>query len=199
MSEETPPKPEAAAVSPPRLAYQIDRIVRFIVWTALVGSTGCICAIVLIGSWDTVGRLINRPLLGAVEMTEALLAATIFLALPYAQREYRHVVVDILSQNFKGRLLRAADLLALVATWAMFAFLFQQSLNGALHAYQVGEVSSGAIRVPVWLAKLFAAGGLLIAAFETFRQIVFELLWPEFEHARRTGAAAAEAKAMGQM
>lgn len=198
--KEVSPDRETSPVPPPRrLARIIDRTVGAVVWSALVVSAACIGAIIVIGSWDTAGRLVNAPLLGAIEMTESLLATTIFLALPFAQRQYRHVIVDILYQNFHRRLRAITHLLGLIVTCGVFAFMFQQSLEGAIHAYQVGEVSSGALRVPVWLAKFMAAAGLLIAGIETFRQIVFVIVWPDYERARRHAASEADGEALEHM
>jgi len=198
--KEVSPNREASSVSSPRgLARTIDRSVGAVVWSALVVSAACIGAIIIIGSWDTVGRMVNAPLLGGIEMTESLLATTIFLALPFAQRQYRHVIVDILYQNLPRRLHSMAHFLGLLVTCAAFAFMFQQSLEGAIHAYGVGEVSSGALRVPVWLAKFTAAAGLLIAGIETFRQIVFVLFWPDYERGRRRDLIEADGDALEHM
>ncbi|MBM9593868.1 TRAP transporter small permease subunit [Roseitranquillus sediminis] len=152
-----------------------------LVRAALVVAATCVAGIVVIGAWDTVGRLMAKPLLGAVEMTESLLAATIFLALPYAQRQHRHVIVDIVIQSVPRAARRITHFVALVFTFAAFALLFLQSLQGALHSWSVGEVSSGAVAVPIWLAKSLATAGLAIAAVETFRQIVFAIAWPDLE------------------
>jgi len=189
----------SAAQGPQTVPLVIDRIVAVIVWGALIISASCIAAIIGIGSWDTAGRLLDRPLLGAVEMTESLLAAVIFLAMPYAQRQYKHVVVDILYQTFRGKVLWVARMVALCATLAMFLFLYQQAMSGALHAYGVGEVSSGVVRVPIWLAKILSALGLLVAAIETFRQIVFVLIWPDFEARRHVQTQAETAESMEHM
>ncbi|WP_232830722.1 TRAP transporter small permease [Tropicimonas sp. IMCC34011] len=148
---------------------------------ALALAAVSVAAIVVIGTWDTVGRILGHPLLGSVEMTESLLAATIFLALPFAQREYRHVVVDIVIQNLPKVTERPLNIIALVFTLGAFGLLFLQSYEGAHRAYAVGEVSSGSVRVPVWLAKIFASIGLLIATVETARQLVFTLFWPDLE------------------
>ncbi|WP_180899805.1 TRAP transporter small permease [Martelella soudanensis] len=47
---------------------------------------------------DVVGRyLMNRPLIGATEMTELLLAAIIFVGLPAASLDDEHITVDFIS------------------------------------------------------------------------------------------------------
>lgn len=47
---------------------------------------------------DVIGRyLVSRPLIGATEMTELLLAAIIFVGLPAASLDDEHITVDFIS------------------------------------------------------------------------------------------------------
>lgn len=161
----------------------------------MAGASLCVAAIIIVGTADTAGRLFNRPVLGAVEITEALLAAVIFLALPYAQRHGGHVVVDIVIQSFSERWRKVLHFFALVLTLAAFVLLAKQGYEGAAHAWRVGEVSAGYLPVPVWLSKLMAAVGLFIAVIETARQIVWALLWPDLMLTGRTATSAESAPA----
>lgn len=160
------------------VARSIDQASNVLVTAALAASGLCVVVIIILGAWDTLGRLMSRPLMGAVEMTESLLATTIFLALPFAQRHGQHVVVDIIIQSFSKRWRLIAYFFALVLTCCAFILLAMQSYDGAVHSWRVGEVSAGYVPVPIWLAKLFATVGLVIAVLETIRQIIWTLLWP---------------------
>jgi len=54
----------------------------------------------LIGTADVIGTAaLNRPLPGAFELTEALMVATVFLALALSQREGRQIRVEILASR----------------------------------------------------------------------------------------------------
>lgn len=188
----TPP----AAEKPQGLAAQIDHISRVMCFIALVISSLAVAAIVIIGTVDTVGRaFFNSPMLGAVEMSESLLATVIFLAMPYAQRHGQNVVVDIIVQMFSHRLQLAVYFVALIVTFLAFSLLAYQAIDGAQSAAAIHEVSAGYIPVPVWIAKVLAAGGLIFAAMETLRQIVFTLIWPDDALTHR-GSSSAEAVSM---
>ena len=182
-----------AALKPQGVAAAIDRATGILVAVAMVVASLCVVAIIAIGTFDTIGRTFNRPLLGAVEMTESLLAVTIFLALPYAQRHYQHVVVDIAIQKLSNRWRLVVHFFALIFTLGAFCLLFMQSYQGAVHSWSVGEVSAGYVRVPVWLAKALSALGLAIAALETLRQIIWALLWPHLAFRARDSLRAEDA------
>lgn len=70
--------------------------------TAVLGLK-ILCGVMLISMMmltivDVVGRyLMNRPLIGATEMTELLLAAIIFVGLPAASLDDEHITVDFIS------------------------------------------------------------------------------------------------------
>jgi TRAP-type mannitol/chloroaromatic compound transport system permease small subunit len=169
-----------------KAAAYVDQASEALSVAALVAASVCVLAIIVLGTLDTAGRAFwNAPVDGAVEMTESLLAAVIFLALPFAQRHSQHVVVDIIVQMLPRRWQTFLYLLALIATLAAFVLLAVQGVVGARAAWQVSEVSAGYIPVPIWLAKLLAAIGLVFASIETSRQIVFAALWPGQALARR--------------
>jgi TRAP-type C4-dicarboxylate transport system permease small subunit len=170
----------------------IEKGSAILVYAAMVVASICVVAIVALGTVDIVGRLAGRPLLGAVEMTELLLAATIFLALPYAQRHHQHVVVDIIVQRFSESWRNIVYLVALILMSCATCLLLAQSFQGTVHSWRVSEVSAGYIPVPIWLAKILATTGLAVAALEALRQIAWMLLWPQLALAERTAAAGGE-------
>ena len=72
-------------------------------WNALLryglGSIAAllVLAMMTVTTVDVTGRyLLNRPLTGAFEITELLLAALIFLGLPLATERDEHITVDLL-------------------------------------------------------------------------------------------------------
>jgi TRAP-type mannitol/chloroaromatic compound transport system permease small subunit len=193
MADPTPNAIIPAVEGPRGLAAQIDHVSRVLCFIALVLASMAVAAIIIIGTWDTVGRaLFNSPMMGGVEISESLLATVIFLAMPYAQRHGQNVVVDIIVQMFSVRAQVIAFFIALIITFLAFSLLAYQAIDGARAAVDAMEVSAGYVPVPVWIAKVLAAFGLVFAAAETLRQIVFTIFWPEATLTHR-GAASAEA------
>jgi TRAP-type C4-dicarboxylate transport system permease small subunit len=152
----------------------VDRFIRLIAVIALAVSGVCVFVIVALGSADTAGRVFfNNPILGVVEMTETLLAMTIFLGLAYSQKRREHVSVDLLTSRLGPRSHRVATIASLLLTFGVFCFLAWRSSEMAVQAWKVKEVSAGYVRVPVYLAKVSATVGLSAAALECFRQLVW--------------------------
>ncbi|MGM0701774.1 MAG: TRAP transporter small permease [Pseudomonadota bacterium] len=81
-------------------------------------------AMMLLTTADVAGRFFfNSPILGAVELTQLMLAAVVFLSLPVVCWREEHVSVDLLDALFPARLvwIRQAivNLIVTVALWVM--------------------------------------------------------------------------------
>ncbi|MGQ2904938.1 MAG: TRAP transporter small permease [Neoaquamicrobium sediminum] len=150
----------------------VETLIGYLVTGAMIMSSLCIFVILVIGVIDTTGRaFFNSPFIGAVEISEALLAVAIFSALGYLQKTGGHVVVDVFSNGYGPRLKKFATLVILAATLAVLGFLLWRSGVGALNAYRTNDVSAGFLRVPIWLAKIFTTVGLGVAVAEAAREL----------------------------
>lgn len=151
----------------------LDWTIQMLVHISLLVSGICIVLILLIGAADTIGRAFwNEPVMGAVEISEALLAVTIFAALAYVQKQGGHVVVDIFSSNYGPRLARVATVLMLALTLAALIFLTWRTGITAEQGWRHNEVSAGFFPVPIWLAKIVAACCLVVACIECLRELI---------------------------
>lgn len=73
---------------------------------------------------DVIGRYVfNRPLPGAFELTEVLLALVIFVGLPIVTARREHVTVDLLTGRLPGPARRGLARLSLAVTAAVLALL----------------------------------------------------------------------------
>ncbi|WP_157994879.1 TRAP transporter small permease [Paracoccus tegillarcae] len=98
-------------------------------------------ALVLITCIDVIGRyILSAPLTGAFEMTEILVAALVFAALPLTSERSEHVEVDLLAsfigEGFGRLLTRFGGLFsaALLATfsWRLWIYAVQLLHDGAV-------------------------------------------------------------------
>lgn len=180
-------------LSPGRGVFALaDRAIGWLVRGAMIASGLSVAVIVVLGVADVVGRvLFDAPVMGTVEITEALLATTIFLALAYALEQHQHIVVDVVTQGLGPKWRLALHSLAVFAMFAVLALLTWQGVLSAERAWQAKEVAAGYIPVPVWLAKALAAAGLGIAMLEAMRQLVW-LAWRRDREAGRVRASHAE-------
>ncbi|WP_077001632.1 TRAP transporter small permease [Variovorax sp. KK3] len=106
-------------------------------------------ALMLLTFVDVAGRnLFNKPLTGASELTEILLALVIFLMLPQVARRNEHIVIDLIDQICSDTVRRALDAFACVLGAIMFALIAWQSWILANRAMGYGD-STAALQIPV--------------------------------------------------
>lgn len=155
------------------LVLTLDKVLSVLVVGAMSISAVCVVGMIAVNTVDTVGRaLFSKPMLGALEITEVLLAACIILAIPYAQRHREHIEIDIFKRMFGPRLAKVSTVVMLVITILVFAMLTQQSYESALESVANFEVSAGYVRVPVWLGKIAVVIGFAIALLVAVWQLL---------------------------
>jgi TRAP-type C4-dicarboxylate transport system permease small subunit len=99
-------------------------------------------------------RLFNAPILGTVEMAQALLVFSVMLGLPFAQANGAHLRVTIVVERLPLRVREVLFALGMLAGCALFALLAYASFGFALRSYQIGEAVWGAaLRFPLWPVK----------------------------------------------
>ncbi|WP_334063925.1 TRAP transporter small permease [Limimaricola cinnabarinus] len=132
-------------------------------------------ALMAVTGIDVVGRyLLNAPLSGAFEMTELLLGALVFVALPLVSRAGAHVEVDLLAHALPSGLQRATGLFAAAVSalvlcwfaWTLFGLMINQWHEGAR------SVSLGVPLAP--FAALGALACLASALFGLLREFLHD-------------------------
>lgn len=123
-------------------------------------------------------KLLNQPVLGSVEISQALLVICIMLGMPYAQVNGVHLRVTLIIGHAPRRLGEVLYGLAALAGCAVFALLAWSSYGFALRAWNVGEEVWGAsVRFPLWPVKAMIplGAGLLSLQFllDALRVLVF--------------------------
>jgi len=123
-----------------------------------------LAAMVVVTCIDVVGRyLFNRPMKGAFELTEVLMAALIFAALPAITARREHIAVDLLDRYFSRRAAQVRSAVielgsALVAGALAYIF-FEQ----AKQTYADGLYTQ-ALQISLAPVVFFAMGALAVAA-----------------------------------
>lgn len=124
---------------------------------------------------DVGGRyLFNRPLLGALELSEFMLVFLVFCGLAYTDLRNGHVTVDVVVERFPPRLQGVFDGIAALLGTGLWAVIGWRSAVQAEKVRVAGEVSSNLV-LPIypfiWTAaigsSLFACV-LLIRALKAF-------------------------------
>ncbi len=115
---------------------------------------------------NVIGRkLLNMPVMGSVEISQALLVFCVLLGLPHAQATGAHLRVTVLVRHFPRSLRKALYVLASLAGATIFALLAWSSWGFMMRAYNVGEqVWGAAVRFPLWPVKaMIPLGATLLA------------------------------------
>jgi TRAP-type mannitol/chloroaromatic compound transport system permease small subunit len=108
------------------------------------------------------GRLLNRPVPGAVEGATNLMAVIVFGSLAYVQRQRGHVRVELLYSNAGPRIRALLDVFNDLVVITFFGLLAWQAWDFAMSSYRIGEAASGIVRFPLYPAKFVIFGGSIL-------------------------------------
>ncbi len=120
-------------------------------------------ALVLVTCIDVVGRyFLDAPLAGAFEITELLLAALVFTALPLATERRDHVEVDMVGHLMGERIDRAMVAFGGLFTAAVLATFSWRLFTHAMKAAADGSVTN-VLKIPLAPFGFLAAAACLIS------------------------------------
>lgn len=113
---------------------------------------------------DVIGRyFLNAPLPGAFELTELMLCALVFAALPLVGRAGGHVEVDILTERFPAPLRRVLALVvAVICAAVLLVFAWRLGLLG--EQQMTDGTRSESIHIPFAPLAFFGAAACIFAA-----------------------------------
>lgn len=167
---------QASGAGSNRLLGLLDRAVEFASRIGVTLAVLCIGAIIIIATADSVIGYFDRPFLGAIEIIQALLPPSVFLALGWVQLHRQHIVVDLFTSRMPPSFARPVAVFALLATAAVFALIGWLGWKQAIDSFRIGEVSVGYLRLPVWLPKFGLAVGATLVPLECVRQTIYVFL-----------------------
>lgn len=113
---------------------------------------------------DVVGRyLFNRPMKGAFELTEVLMATLIFAALPAITARREHIAVDLLDRYFSTRLAQVRNAVIELGSTCVVGALAYIFFEQAKQTYADGLYTQ-ALQLALAPVLFFAMGALAVAA-----------------------------------
>ena len=110
---------------------------------------------------DVAGRyLLNRPLLGALELSEILLVLLTFGGFAYTELRNGHVDVDVLVERFPPRVRALCETLAALLSTAFWGAIAGRTVVRAIDIHRAGETTAN-LSIPigplVWAAAVGSA------------------------------------------
>lgn len=147
-----------------------DTFHRMIVWGAgLVGGTA-VLAMMVLTLGDAIMRAFGRPILGANEMTEALLLIVVAAAIPVSILSGKAIAIEGLVNLLPRRLAWLIILVGTMVSGGLMAFLAYHSYLTAADARDFGE-RSAILHIPYDVLYIILSVGMACAA------VAFLLHW----------------------
>lgn len=129
-----------------------------------------LCSMMLLTVVDVGGRyFFNRPVLGSFEITEMMLAALVFCALPVVSLAREHITVDLLDAVLAGRHEAFRERLIALLCAVCMGFL---TWHLGFKAYEAGEYgdSTASLLIPLaplnWLMCFMSALTAIVLLFQ---------------------------------
>jgi TRAP-type C4-dicarboxylate transport system permease small subunit len=139
-------------------------------------TMGMLLVMMLLGFADVFGRyLLNKPIIGTLEIFEILLPGIVLFSLAYAQRAKAHIAVDVFYSRFPSRVRAVMGLV--INLWAIlfFAIVTWRATLIAIMHWQTGRKISN-ISVPVYLVDLFVPIGTLAICLVLISELLHSLM-----------------------
>lgn len=135
-------------------------------------SAVALAGIALVIAAQIVARLLGQQIPAADDFAAWAMAASAFLALPYAMRHGDHIRVTLILQFLPKRWERGFELLASSLGVALSSWAAWHTVNFVLDSWRYEEVAQGMLRVPLWIPQLAMAVGMTLLAL-----MLIDRLW----------------------
>jgi TRAP-type C4-dicarboxylate transport system permease small subunit len=147
-------------------------------------AAAVLAALMLLTCVDVAGRyLFNSPVYGAFELTEMMLAALIFAALPLVSLRNDHVTVDLFDPVTPDWLLRVQHVAACLIGFACTAYLAWRLWIRAGNLLAAGETTAQLKLTIAWLAY----GMALLMGISAVAMLVLALRRPRRHYVEEGG------------
>jgi len=142
-----------------KLEKAINQLTRIINSVAIVALAG----MMFLTFTDVMLRYIfNRPITGAFEITEFMMAILISFTLAYTQTQKGHVAIDVFVYRLSDKTQAIIDCIVYFLSLSIIFIIFWQTLVKAQSMKLSGEIS-GVMPVPIYLfVYVFAFGSAIL-------------------------------------
>lgn len=124
-------------------------------------SMGMLLIMMLLGSADVIGRyFLGKPITGAFELTEILLAGIVYFALAYTQHVKGHIAVSLFYSLFPQKLKVRVGLFNSIISICIFGLISWRGIVTAISQWQQHRMISN-LGWPHFLFQLFVPVGSL--------------------------------------
>jgi TRAP-type C4-dicarboxylate transport system permease small subunit len=126
----------------------------------------------VLGAFDVLGRyLFNRPIVGALEISQVLMAGMILLAWADTQANKAHVKVEILFSRYPARVQAIIEFFILLISMAIFILIIWRSSLIVVSDWQQHRIIE-TVRIPIAPFKTVVPIGAFILCLEFIVQMI---------------------------
>lgn len=123
---------------------------------------GAILLLMLLTSADVVGRyFFNKPIKGALEVSELTLVVVVWFGVAYAAVRGRHVSIDLVASRLSPRVRRLTAAFNHFLGFVIFSVLAWQGARAAIRAWEDG-LTTEVLHIPVFPFKFVVPLGALM-------------------------------------
>jgi TRAP-type C4-dicarboxylate transport system permease small subunit len=141
--------------------------------TAAGVASACSLALICVIIVAQIGaRLIGEQIPAADDFAAWAMAASAFLALPYALHHGDHIRVTLILQRLPQGVQRGVELIATLTGLGLSAWAGWHACVFVFESWQYHEVAQGLLRVPLWIPQLAMPLGFVLLAL-----LMAERLW----------------------
>lgn len=157
-----------------QLVWRLDRLLRWPEDAFNFIAAMAIMLLMLMGVVQIVAGLrwlFNSPIFGYIDVIELAMPVLAIMGIAYCQRQGVHIRMDVLIQNFSGRLLWITETFAATCTFLIMLALTVFAYNFFLDAFVIGDSTSDA-ELDTWPSKLLVPIAFGLMALRTVVQIL---------------------------
>jgi TRAP-type C4-dicarboxylate transport system permease small subunit len=128
--------------------------------------------LMFLGASDVIGRYaFNKPIFGALEISEALMAGIVLLSWAYTQKTMGHVRVELFISRYSPRARAIVNFVGLLLSLALFTAIARQSTILALTFWQEHRVFP-TMGIPATPFHFFVPVGAFFICLEFIIQMI---------------------------
>lgn len=132
----------------------------------------CLVAVAGFVLYSIGGSLFGYIARSADDFAGYAMLASSFLALAHTFGKGEHIRVTILVQRLHGRARRLAEIWCLAIAAALAGYLAWFSISNTWISYQIGDISTGLVPVPLWIPQTAMALGAAVLCIAVLEQLI---------------------------
>ena len=132
----------------------------------------CMVLIAALTLVQILGRMLGMLIIDAGDFAGFAMAGSIFFALAHTLRSGGHIRVNLLLTRFSGPLRRVIEVWCLGFALILSGMFALFSVSMVIDSYNLNDVSTGMVPVPLWIPQLSMALGAVLLVIALIHELV---------------------------